>query len=431
MIFKNKIRFYIFEILAIFWTFLMITFLCYQINNEEQHIKEMLITEVKDTSRQANDLIFWAFEQKVKAKEEIIHSDIEFEKRSLHKEKENTPLFKQNFSLRDLVYSLNQKPNRKLKIDGIYDKIDYEDDKITSEEILKIEELQNTKKEITYIYKEGDKKYLKFYKPLISDETCIKCHIHSDKKVGDYLGNFNINIQIPKLFEYSIQSFYFYFITYFITWFIGIILIIYLRNQNKIFLKRQKENFEETMFTLISLIEQKDSYTAGHSKRVAEYRKSIAEELKLPLSKIENIYKGGILHDIGKVAIPDEILLKPSKLTDEEYEIIKNHPKMGFESLSGEFFKEFLNIILFHHERWDGKGYPSGLKKDEIPIEVQIITIADAFDAMNSTRTYRKKMSLYEILDELQKCSGTQFSPHIIDVAIKVFKRLEDDIFED
>ncbi|MFA6692517.1 MAG: HD domain-containing phosphohydrolase, partial [Acholeplasmataceae bacterium] len=130
-----------------------------------------------------------------------------------------------------------------------------------------------------------------------------------------------------------------------------------------------------------------------------------------------------VLHDIGKIAIDDQILNKPGKLNNEEWENIKRHPEIGYRILSSS--PEYIQIaedILYHHERYDGKGYPRGLKGEEIPIRARIITIADSFDAMISDRPYRKALSKQEALNEIKKCAGTQFDPKIAELFIELFQ---------
>lgn len=171
----------------------------------------------------------------------------------------------------------------------------------------------------------------------------------------------------------------------------------------------------ESLRTIANIIDTKDEYTKGHSLRVAIYSRQLAKRMGLPDYEQERIYYIGLLHDIGKIGIPSSILTKPSKLTDEEYEIIKRHPLLGFNIM-----KDFSSIkgaqegIRYHHERYDGKGYNDGLKGEEIPLEGRIICVADSYDAMSSRRCYRDSLSYDYILDELKKNSGVQFDPNIV-----------------
>ena len=162
----------------------------------------------------------------------------------------------------------------------------------------------------------------------------------------------------------------------------------------------------DTIGILRQTVEAKDPYTKGHSDRVSEYAVLLGKKLNLPDDDIEKLKIGGLFHDIGKIGIPDSILLKESKLTDEEYTKIKEHPVIGYNILeNADMFKNILDIIKYHHERFDGNGYPDGLSGVEIPIHARITAMADSYDAMNSRRIYRNALPPEMIL-----ASGCSFS---------------------
>lgn len=168
------------------------------------------------------------------------------------------------------------------------------------------------------------------------------------------------------------------------------------------------------------------SYTNGHSIRVAKYTRIIAEKLGYKGEELERIYYVALLHDCGKIGVPDNILGKPDRLTDEEFEIIKSHTVRGGEIMS--HFKSLENAgegALYHHERYDGRGYPEGKAGEDIPYIARIICVADSYDAMNTNRVYRKKLSMEHILEEIEKCKGKQFDPRIADVMISLIKNDE------
>lgn len=168
----------------------------------------------------------------------------------------------------------------------------------------------------------------------------------------------------------------------------------------------------ESVETLRYTVEAKDDYTKGHSDRVSAYSVLIGKSLGLPQSDIETLRIGGLFHDIGKIGISDSILLKNGKLTDEEYSEIKRHPIIGKNILSNaEIFEDIIPIVLYHHERYDGKGYPYGLADKDIPFLARIVAVADAFDAMTSKRSYRDELDLEFVKDELRNKTGTQFDP--------------------
>jgi putative nucleotidyltransferase with HDIG domain len=181
----------------------------------------------------------------------------------------------------------------------------------------------------------------------------------------------------------------------------------------------------ETILALTKALDSRDSYTSNHSQNVAIYAKEIAKKMKLPKHVIESVYKGGLLHDIGKIGMPENILLKPGKLSLEEYTIIKGHPVIGYEMIKhvSEFKNDgILDIVLYHHERYDGKGYPKGLMGEEIPLVARIMAIADSFDAMTSKRVYRDEIDLEATLKEIQKNKGSQFDPEITDAFLSLFE---------
>ncbi|NLL90297.1 MAG: diguanylate cyclase [Dehalococcoidales bacterium] len=175
------------------------------------------------------------------------------------------------------------------------------------------------------------------------------------------------------------------------------------------------------IYALAATVDAKDRYTCGHSRKVSEYAIAIANALDLAPETINNIRSAGLLHDIGKIGVPDYIFNKDAGLNDYEKEIMKEHPKLAAEILRHVVdLVSCVPAILHHHERFDGTGYPAGLEGDKIPIEARILAIADAYDAMLSPRPYRKKLNYQEALEELKKCAGVQFDPHLVEIFIEV-----------
>ena len=157
----------------------------------------------------------------------------------------------------------------------------------------------------------------------------------------------------------------------------------------------------------------------------------IGKKLGLPEEQLRILRIGGLFHDIGKIGIPDNILQKESKLTDDEYSEIKNHPSIGVHILgSAEIFKDIIPIVKHHHERYDGRGYPSGLKGEEIPYIARIAAVADTFDAMTSKRSYRDALDLQVVKDEIKRCEGTQFDPEIAEVFLEILNNEYESIKE-
>ena len=193
--------------------------------------------------------------------------------------------------------------------------------------------------------------------------------------------------------------------------------------------KKQIKMGNETILSIARTVDAKDSNTSEHSFRVSQYSLVIAKRLGYSEEKCENLRQMALLHDIGKIGIPDAILNKPGKLTDEEYEIMKTHVIRG-----GEILKDFTVIdnvsvgALYHHEKYDGSGYCHGLKGEQIPLDARIIGIADAFDAMTANRVYRKQLDLDFVIEELKRCSGTQFDPKLVDILLALIDEGEIDV---
>ncbi|MGI6705536.1 MAG: HD-GYP domain-containing protein [Clostridia bacterium] len=174
---------------------------------------------------------------------------------------------------------------------------------------------------------------------------------------------------------------------------------------------------------LANIIDERDEYTYDHSDRVAEYARKIAEHLQLPLSTIDEIEMAGRIHDLGKIGIEDKILLKKSKLTEEEFEKIKKHPEIAYRLLKKlKPYKEGVNYVLYHHERMDGKGYPCGISDKAIPLGARILAVADSYDAMTTDRPYRRALSKAEAIEELRRNAGTQFDPTVVDIFIRLLE---------
>ncbi len=175
----------------------------------------------------------------------------------------------------------------------------------------------------------------------------------------------------------------------------------------------------ESTSALVATMEAKDAFTRHHSVRVARYSRRIAERLGLSSDQVERIATAAKLHDIGKIGVPDAILNKPGPLNEAEFEIVKRHPRIGCDILGhATHLHRDLPLILHHHERYDGGGYPGGLSGRRIPLGARILAVADALDAMLSSRSYKPPMTLAQARAELRRCRGAQFDPDIVDVTL-------------
>jgi putative nucleotidyltransferase with HDIG domain len=181
-------------------------------------------------------------------------------------------------------------------------------------------------------------------------------------------------------------------------------------------------NEMSALMDIVKKVEAKDRYTYLHSDRVANYSIKIAKKMKLNRVQIENLNTASYIHDIGKVNVPEEILNKPSRLTVEELDIIKNHPSDGAKMIKGTFYEELAPIIEQHHERLNGSGYPKGIKGDDILLEARIIAVSDTFDAMTEDRVYRKASNAQEAFDVIKSSIGTLYDREVVDAFEKVLK---------
>ncbi len=233
-------------------------------------------------------------------------------------------------------------------------------------------------------------------------------------------------LQVSKelnIFEYKITK------ILILTTLIVVLIIVYRKllvertrklNENH---KRYEKLVDETITAIANTIDAKDKDTNGHSQRVAKYSAKIARRMGIDEEMVKVIYYTGLLHDIGKIGIPDKILNKPSGLNDKEYEIIKRHTIIGGDILNEiTIVNNIADGARYHHEKYDGTGYPFGLKGEDIPLVARIIGVADTYDAMHSDRVYRKGLSYEYILEEFKRCAGKQLDPEITKIAIELIE---------
>ncbi len=184
--------------------------------------------------------------------------------------------------------------------------------------------------------------------------------------------------------------------------------------------KNIQSHYSETVSSLVAAVDAKDAYTKGHQERIAKLACLIGQTIGYSAEQLDLIQQAAILHDLGKIGVPEAILMKQDILTEEEFEIIKKHPVIGAEILSPvQFLKEVVPLVLYHHEKFDGTGYPEGLKGSQIPLSARIICIADAVDAMLSNRPYSYAKTVEKVKEELLQCSETHFDPQLVDAILK------------
>lgn len=281
--------------------------------------------------------------------------------------------------------------------------------------------------------------------PTVLPQSELKNIVYTNLPTGDYVFHMAVyDHQKTKVIEEStyqiikdkeIYDHWWFYVYYGIVLVLAIVYLTWLlvRTQIQKKLNLQKKELElarnqiqmgnETIITIARTVDAKDENTSQHSQRVSEYSVMIAEKLGYSKEDQEVLRKTALLHDIGKIAIPDRILNKAGRLTDEEYGVMKSHVLRGAEILKHFTFIEHVDEgALYHHERYDGKGYVNGLKGEEIPLNARIIGIADAFDAMTANRVYRKKLDLDFVLEELRKGRGTQFDPELVDILLELLE---------
>ena len=245
-----------------------------------------------------------------------------------------------------------------------------------------------------------------------------------DVMTGDAVSSLAVKIVVEKAFY---EHVWFWLIVLAVVALVILSIVqVYIRSKTVKLLEKEKQDrifIRQLIQVFTKSIDVKDEYTNGHSFRVADYTKMIAERAGYSTAEVENFYNIGLMHDIGKIHVPNEILNKPGRLTDEEFEIMKQHPVNGYEILKEvDILPELALGAGFHHEKIDGTGYPFGKAADEIPNVAQIIAVADTFDAMHSTRPYRKQMKMEDIVAELKRVSGTQLSEKYVNVLLSLIE---------
>lgn len=292
---------------------------------------------------------------------------------------------------------------------------------------LKNNKLQTEYFEVGDVGRDGS---LRLMIPMKADETCLKCHVKQNYQSGDIVGGIDITVPFATFIAKKQPMIERFYAVLSVIWLFGcaVIIVSFWAVRKKALELREKEieknrNYESMISLVVDLIDKRDSYTAGHSQRVAYYCELIARGMYHDEQIVKKIKEAAILHDVGKIAIPDSILLKPGRLTLLEHDLIKYHLRAGYELLSRiDMYKDLAEIVGAHHERYDGNGYPNGLKADEIPPLSRIMILADAFDAMTTDRIYKPHKSVDEALDEIKLLKGMQFDPEVVDIAVIVLR---------
>ena len=281
-----------------------------------------------------------------------------------------------------------------------------------------LEKVELTREPFSQIMLIDNEKYFRYLNPLVTVVSCLKCHSFQGYKIGDIRGAVSVSIPLKSYYKQAFINSINNIVVLFIIYIIGVGVIFYGRKKAKKLLESKIKDYEQHIFSLVNIIEKRDSYTAGHTQRVARYAVLIAKKMGYKKETIDDLYRACMLHDIGKISTPDSILLKPGRLSSIEYEIIKEHVVVSYELLiKVDIYKDIAEIVRHHHECYDGTGYPQGLKGNQIPMLSQIMTVADAFDAMTTNRIYKTRKSIDGAIGELNQLASKQFNAEIVEAA--------------
>jgi len=295
-------------------------------------------------------------------------------------------------------------------------------------ETYALENIETSHKQYYELSDIEGKEYLRLMNPLVTKKSCLKCHAFQGYKVGDIRGGVSVSIPMESLYKDALKSTLLVSGLFFFIWILGMFGIRFFKNKISGYINEKEMLYEQYIYGLVNVIEKRDTYTAGHSQRVADYAETIAKEMGFSQQECHLLHRAGMLHDIGKVAIPDSVFLKPTKLLDTEYALIQEHVTISYEMLKDiSIFDEIREIVRDHHEHYDGSGYPRGLLGEETPVLAQILSLADAFDAMTTDRIYKGRKSVPEALREISTLSGKQFNPRIVQAALKALNHVEID----
>jgi len=289
-----------------------------------------------------------------------------------------------------------------------------------------LQKIDKTEKPVAQKVTMDNKRYLRYISPLFVQPSCLKCHAFQGYKVGDIRGGVSVSIPLREYYEAAFKNTTVSIIYIVVIYLLGLFFLFHGYKEAKKILKEKMRHYEQNLYSLVNIIEKRDSYTAGHSKRVAHYATAIAKTMGYEKDTIEKLYTACMLHDIGKISIPDSVLLKPGKLTNLEFSIIKEHSIIGYDLLREvDLYKDIAKVVKYHHESFDGSGYPEGLKGDAIPKLSAIMKVADAYDAMTTDRIYKARKDIPTAIEELKRFSGVQFSPEVVFAAIETLPQIQ------
>ena len=264
----------------------------------------------------------------------------------------------------------------------------------------------------------NDQDYMRLIIPLFTEEGCLKCHGHQGYRVGDVRGGISASITLSPYYDDALSRLKASLPYVVVIWLIGVATITLGYWRTRRYISEKISSYEQHIFSIVDMIENRDSYTAGHTKRVGKYASLIAKQMGYSAKAIDKLYRASMVHDVGKISTPDSILLKPGRLSPLERKIIQQHVVTSYQMLRRvDIFQGIAEIVRHHHEHYDGSGYPQGLKGAQIPLLSQVMSVADAFDAMTTDRVYKGRKTITSALEELQLLAGKQFSSEVVKAA--------------
>lgn len=307
-------------------------------------------------------------------------------------------------------------------------KYQFEKNRLESWQKNLLEKSIESKGDVLLIEEVNNNKFVRIVEPIVKSDKCVFCEVFDIKNYNNIAGGIFVSVELTEYFSKSYSHVWNMVRNIAVIWMLGIAAIVYGYKKTSKAVSDKLRDYEESIYNLVDIIEKRDSYTAGHTQRVAKYAMLIANKIGVSDDNKNLLYRASMLHDIGKISTPDSILLKPGKLSELEYKIIKEHVTTSYEILTKvTVYKDIAEIVRHHHEYYDGSGYPQGLKGKDIPFLSQILTVADAFDAMTTDRIYKGRKTVQEAVEEISQLSGRQFNPIIVQPAIQALFEVNTD----
>ncbi len=384
---------------AILWVVLVAIGANLQLSREENRVDEIIKSEAASTLDKDKALAFWLMQHNDKSNSKGALSD-----------------FTEVIGVQTKIIGYKEF-DKLAKTDAWLSKI--------------LPQMKANKKEYYEIMETNEQHYSRLAAPMKASAKCVQCH--TNVHAGDVIGIMTIAIPMKNYTQMRDNVIRLVLISHTTALFLGLVFIYIVFRLTRRYVHsierqqlREIQDYEDTLNLLVALTEERDAYTAGHAERVAKYCTLIGRYMGLSEKKLEILEEASRLHDIGKVAVPDTVLLKPGALTDSEYLSAQSHVTEGYKIISKmQKYAHLAEIIRYHHEKYDGTGYPYGKLGSEIPIESSIMAVADSFDAMTSNRIYKPRKSISEAIDEIKRCRGAQFHPLVADAAIDALKDVE------